>query len=350
MAGAVLLGGGGTLLGACGDDEEDAGTDTGGSTGEEGGGDLGELAIQFSWIKNIEFAGNYVADSEGFYLAEGFSSVNLIGGGPAVDPVSPIIAGNALYGFAGSEQVAAAVLNEDAPLKIIGSNFQENPFCILYLADNPLPDAESLRGTTIGVQAGNEPIWQALLRLNGLEEGDGPDQVRKVPVEFDPSPLTSGEIDGFFSFVTNEPNILRVRGEDVGTLNLPDLGIDLYQQIYIVTEETLNDRRDELVAAMRAESKGWQRAIADPELAIDLVLSEYGADLDLDPESQSLEMEDQTELITAGETATRGLFYMDEANIEANLEVLELLELPVTAELYTNEILDEIYADGIDLL
>ena len=343
LTGAVLLGGGATLLAACGDDDSSAST----SGGASGDGDFGELGIQLSWIKNIEFAGLYVADSEGYYADAGFSSVNMIPG-PG-DAIAPLVAGDVLFSFGGSETVANAVLNNDAPLKIIGANFQKNPFCILYLADDPIPDPEALRGKTIGVQQANEQIWQALLRANGIEEGDGPDQVRKVPVDFEPTPLENGEVQGFFSFITNEPNILRTKGLEVGTLNLSDIGVTLYQQLYTVTEESFETRRDQLVAAMRAESMGWQHAIADHDLAIRLTLEEYGADLDLNPESQELELTDQIGLQTSEATAAHGLFYMSDSDLENNLRVLSDLGLPVTEDLYTNEILDEIYADGFEL-
>ncbi|MBA2280699.1 MAG: ABC transporter substrate-binding protein [Actinomycetota bacterium] len=343
----MLLGGGATLLSACGDDA----AETGGTTQPSGGGgggtpDFGELAVQFSWIKNIEFAGTYVADAQGYFRDAGFSSVNMIAG-PG-DAIAPLVAGDVLWSYGGSETVANAVLENDAPLRIIGANFQENPFCILYLADDPIPTPQDMVGKTIGVQAANEQIWQALLRINGLEEGDGPDQVRKVPVDFEPTPLTNGEVQGFFSFITNEPNILRAQGLEVGTLNLQDIGITLYQQLYVVTEDRLANERDKLVAAMRAESKGWQQALADHELAIQLTLETYGADLDLDPEAQEPELAAQQELIESDATGENGLFYMSEADIANNVAVLADLGLEITADLYTNEILDEVYAAGFD--
>lgn len=339
--GAVLLGGGATLLSACGGDDDD---DTSSSGGGEG---FGEISVQLSWIKNIEFAGAYVADSEGYYEDEGFSKVTLIDG-PG-DAIAPLVQGNVLVSYGGSETVANAVLNDDAPLKVIGANFQKNPFCILYLAEDPLETPEAMKGKTIGVQTANEQIWQALLRANDLEEGDGPDKVKKVPVDFEPTPLENGEVDGFFSFITNEPNILRVKGLDVGTLNLQDTGITLYQQVYTVTEESFETRKDELVAYMRAESKGWQQAIADHDLAIRLTLETYGKDLELNPESQQLEIESQTELQQSDTTAEKGLFYMGDEDLEANIRVLGELGLDVDESLYSNEILDEAYADGIEL-
>jgi hypothetical protein len=95
---------------------------------------------------------------------------------------------------------------------------------------------------------------------------------------------------------------------------------------------------------------GWQRAHKEPELAISLTLEDYGADLDLNPDSQALELKDQTALQISDATEANGLFYMSEADIEKNLAVLADLDLEIDADFYTNEILDEIYADGFDLL
>lgn len=354
----LLFGAFALVAASCGDDDEAGSADTGtevsdgeDASGEEAsGGEFGELAIQFGWIKNAEFAGNYMADTFGYYTDEGFSSVALLGGGPAVDPIAPLIAGDALFSYAASEQVAAAVTNEDAPLVVIGANFQTNPFCLLYESDSPLESAEDLRGKTIGVQAVNEPVWQAALEANGLEEGTGPDQVNRIPVEFDPAPLVSGEVDGFFSFVSNEPNILRTEeGMDVGCLMLGDIGVDLYQQLYVTTQDNLESRFDELVAAMTAEVKGWQHAFADPEEAERLTLEVYGADLDLPVESQALELADQEELITAGDTAETGIFYMTEERIAENVELLNSIGFDVSEDMYTNAVLDEVYADGTEL-
>jgi ABC-type nitrate/sulfonate/bicarbonate transport system substrate-binding protein len=356
----LLLGAFALIAASCGDDDDTStatdDTSTEESSSEEAsgqepsGGDFGELAIQFGWIKNAEFAGNYMADEFGYYTDEGFSSVELIGGGPAVDPIAPLIAGDALYSYAASEQVAAAITNEDAPLVIIGANFQDNPFCILYENDAPLTSADDLRGKTIGVQAVNEPVWQAVLEANGLEEGDGPDQVSRIPVEFDPAPLMTGEVDGFFSFVTNEPNILRTEHDmDVDCLMVGDIGVNLFQQLYVTTQDNLDNNFDALVAAMTAEVKGWQHAFADPEEAERLTLEVYGADLDLPVESQALELADQEELITAGDTDENGIFYMTQERITENVELLNSLGFDITEDTYTNAVLDEVYAGGTTL-
>jgi len=131
---------------------------------------------------------------------------------------------------------------------------------------------------------------------------------------------------------------------------LADLGFNLYQQLYVVTDDALENRREEIVAAMTAITKGWQHAISDIDLGIEYTLEIYGVDLDLIPESQENESKLQAQFIEGGsEFDTKGIFYMSEADIETNLETLELLGLAIDRSYYTNEIMDEVYADGIIL-
>ena len=65
-AGAVLLASGGmsTVLAACSSSSKPASSTTTPS-GSTGATDLGKLTFQLSWIKNVEFAGEYIADKIG---------------------------------------------------------------------------------------------------------------------------------------------------------------------------------------------------------------------------------------------------------------------------------------------
>ena len=318
----------------------------------------GKVAVQLSWFKNIEFAGDYIAESEGYFKEQGFEGSDLIAGGPDVDTLALILSDKALITYTGSEIIAGAIRDNSAPLKIIGANFQKNPFCILSLAEKtPIKTGADMIGKTIGVQAANEPVWQALLKILNTTEGDGPDQIKKVPAGFDPAPLLSGEVDGFFSFASNEPYVILENTKKQGKpltpviLLLDTLGFKLYQQLYAVTEKALAERKPELVAAMTAITKGWQKAIADPELAKKLTLEVYGKELNLEPESQLGEHYEQCRFIEGGsDVATKGIFYMSEADLAENAKTLGLLGLDFDmAKYYTNEIMDEVYKNGISL-
>ena len=46
---------------------------------------FGAAKFQLSWIEDVEFAGEYIADTKGYYTQAGFSSMNLLAGGAGVN-------------------------------------------------------------------------------------------------------------------------------------------------------------------------------------------------------------------------------------------------------------------------
>ncbi|OAA26207.1 ABC-type nitrate/sulfonate/bicarbonate transport system, periplasmic component [Frankia sp. EI5c] len=335
-AGAALLAlGGGGLLAACGDDNED---------GESG---FGTLNMRLSWIKNVEFAGAYIADQRGYYREAGFSKVNLMAGGPSATPQDTDVAtGKAFIGISSPDITANAILN-GAPIKIIGAQYQKNPFAIVSMAATPINGPEEMIGKKIGVQATNESVWSTFLKANDLD----PSSIEKVPVEFDPLPLTTGTVDGWFSFVTNEPNLLRVKGFEVATFMLADHNYPLVSETYMVRTESIEKERDKIKAVLTADSRGWKDSLADPALGAHLAATVYGKDLGLDEAEQVLESTDQNKLILTEDTRANGLFTITDELIEENIRTLGIAGVAITAEeLFDLSILNELYEAKPDLV
>ena len=142
----------------------------------------------------------------------------------------------------------------------IGAQYQKNPICVMSLAKTPIATPEDMYGKKIGVQATNEAVWAAFVTAAGLDAS----KINKVPVQFDPLPLTQGVVDGWFSFVTNEPNLLKVKGVDTVTFLLADFKYPLVSETYMVTTDTLNKNKDKIKAFLTAELKGWKDQIATP--------------------------------------------------------------------------------------
>ncbi|MEM9514866.1 MAG: ABC transporter substrate-binding protein [Actinomycetota bacterium] len=358
MAG-LAIGATPTILAACGDDDDSGSSATTGGTGTSasdgsttastaaaGGGDFGTLNLQLNWITNAEFAGSYVAVEEGYYAANGFETVNIVPGGPDVAVEPAVVAGNSKLAYTVSETMAGAVA-EGAAIKVIGALFQNNPFGVMSFTEAPILEPADMVGKSIGVQAVNDALWDALLEINGIDPGD----VNKVPAGFDPAPFVNGEVDGWFSFVTNEPNILRAEGYDVTDFSLSDFGFKLYQQLLITTEDVLANEFDLVSAALKSEIQGWQRTRDDIDLGLQYTMEIYGADLGLDEEASRAEIVDQLDrMILTSTTDEFGLMYMTDEDIAENVATLESIGLPVDSSVYTTEVLDALYADGIDLI
>ncbi len=308
--------------------------------------DFGELNVQLSWIKNSEFAGEFFAVENGYYTDAGFSAVNLVAGPAATE--AEVLAGNALVGIANPISTAPIILGENAPLKIIGTTYQKNPFTILSLKNGAnIATIQDLIGKRIGVQAGpNETLFDALLKANGIDAS----QVTKVPVQYDPAPLVNGEVDGFLAYVTNESFVVG-QTQEVTNLLFADNGLPFVTESFVVTQDSIDNNREALKAFLKATILGWKDAIADSDAGADLALNIYGKDLGLNADKEYYQSETQNAiLVQTEETAANGLFTISDAMIAQNLATLKAAGYSITAEqLFDLSLLAEVYEENPEL-
>lgn len=336
LAGAAV--GGAGLLAACGGGD---GSKPNGTTAD--GSKYGTVAVQLSWLKNIEFAGEYFADSRGYFRDAGFGSVNLIAGGAASTSVEAgLDTGKVWLGLSAPQTTAPAVL-EGLPAKIVAATYQKNPFAIVSSAGKPISSPADMKGRRIGVQDTNQLIFSALLTANGMKPGD----VTIVPAQFDPTPLANGEVDGWVSYVTNEPITLAAKGFANSHFLFADFGLPLVAETLTVTQTTIDKERDKLKAFLAAEIKGWKDAVADPAESARLAVEVYGKDQKLDLAEQTLEARAQNDLVVSAATKTDGLLTMTDALVEQNIAALRTAKIDITAErLFDLSVLREVIAEN----
>lgn len=342
VAGLAAIGGTSGLIAACGSDSDDSASSSSGGSGSK---DFGTLDYQLSWIKNVEFAGQYIADTNGYYKDLGFSGVNLKAGGPNVQQDAVVASKKAFIGISAPDITSSAIL-KGADITCVGALFQKNPFAIMSLAKSPIPDPQAMIGKKIGVQAVNEPVWNAFLKAAKID----PSKVTKVPAQFDPQPLVSGEVDGWFSFFTNEPNLLKVKGVETEVFLLNDHSYPLVSQITIVHRSTLDSDRDKLKAAMVADIKGWRQSVKDPTIGAKLAANKYGKTNNLEVAEQTLESKDQNKLILTDDTKANGLFTITDKVLEETINTLGIAGIKISADkLFDLSVLDEVYKENPDL-
>ncbi len=217
------------------------------------------LVFQASWVNDSEFLGYFVAFEEGFYKKEGLE-VTYVSGGPDVIPESTLISGSAQIALTAIETTIPAIVDQGAKLKIIGTQYQKNPIGVVSLASSNIKSPKDLVGKTLACPSVNLTSVQAMLKLAGVPE----DKVRVVPYEYDPTPLIQGAVDATIDFTTNVPFTIEQAGKKASSFLLYDYGFTTFNDTIVVTEETLETRRKELVAWLRASRKGWDANFADP--------------------------------------------------------------------------------------
>ncbi|MPV51104.1 MULTISPECIES: ABC transporter substrate-binding protein [unclassified Pseudactinotalea] len=302
----------------------------------------GTLTIQLSYLKEVGYAGDYIAETDGYFEDEGFGKVDLIAGPTAVE--AAVAAGNAEVGYTTPIGTASMVANQDTPIRIVGVLEQRNAFTIMSLPGaGAITEPADLIGTTIAVPEGTATIIvQALLKANGIAA----DEVQLVPGIGNVGMISGGEVDGYFTFETSE--LVAIENGDVVSMPFADHGLPVSGLAYAVTTEAIENDRDAVKAFLVAELRGWADAIDDPELAVQLTMDTYGSDLGLDRATQEARAQRFADYLLPGGEGS--LLLLTDEQIAGNLESLGDAGIDVAADdVFDMTLLQEIYQEHPDL-
>jgi NitT/TauT family transport system substrate-binding protein len=294
------------------------------------------VSFQLSWLHSAQFAGSYIALDRGWWAEEGLE-VALLPGGPNAPVEPPVVAGTALVGISAADYTAAAV-EQGAPFKILGVAMQKNPFVIASLAANPVNVPADLAGKRIGMALANTPVLQALCTLNGVDIN----AIEIVPTQYSAQPLIAGEVDCLLCWETDLPVAMDIQGIENVTMLMADHGYAVHSQTYIATEDSLANRRAELVALMKGEVRGWDAYRENTDAAAELTLAMF-PDAGLDLATQKLQAARQVPLMFSDLTDANGFGWWTDETVAANIETLALLGRTVTPDLWDRSILEEVH-------
>jgi NitT/TauT family transport system substrate-binding protein len=225
--------------------------------------------VQLPWFLNNEFAGDVVAKRLGYFDDEKLN-VNLIPGGPNIDPVPLVASGKYQIGQQSSSPNIMLAAAQGIPVKSFAVALQVHPFAYFSLIKNPIKTPQDMIGKKVGVQpAGGDVLLKALLAKNNVPL----DKVQIVLVGGDTTPLLTGQVDAIAAWRINAAQI-KPLGKDYVTLPLWDFGVKLLPLPYFATADNLQKNADMYAGYLRAAGKGWAYALANPDKAVDLLLKQ----------------------------------------------------------------------------
>lgn len=338
---AAAVAAAGLLLSAC-----SGGDDAAAGSGDDAGESFDAVSVQLSWLKNQQFAGEYLAVEDGLYTDAGFPEVTLTAGGSSATSAEAAVAtGQAFVGLS-SPLITAPAIQGGAELKIVGATYQRNPFALVSSADAPIAGPDDLAGTTIAVSDSNTLVWNAFLAANDIDPAD----VTTVPLS-DTSMLTTGQVDGFIGYTTTGAAALEAAGFPATEFVLADEGLPMVGEVLVTSQEAIDEKPEQVKAFLLATAEGWRAALDDPQRAVDLTVNEYGKDQQYDADAITLSFERQATLIESDDTAANGLLTITDELQEGTIASLAYAGIDITAdELFDLSLLDEVYAENPDLL
>jgi len=244
--------------------------------------ELTKVRVQLKWVAQAQFAGYYAAVDQGYYADQGLD-VQILLGGPDIDPVRVVASDGAEFGTTWVPAMLAA-REGGADVVDISQVFQRSGTLEVSFKDKNITKPEDLKNKKVGSWlGGNEPeLFAALNKVN--INPDDKSQVEIIKQDFDMSGLLSGSLDAAQAMTYNEfAQVLEAKNQatgnlyqagDLNVISFNDVGTGMLQDAIFARESYLAKAGNEDIAAkfLAASLKGWIYCRDNSQACVDIVL------------------------------------------------------------------------------
>lgn len=237
------------------------------AAGLRAGEPLDHVTLQLKWRHQFQFAGYYAALAQGYYRDAGLE-VTLKEAEPGHDPVENVLNGHAEFGVGTSELVL--LRSHGKPVVVLAVIFQHSPLVLLARGAAGVNDLHDLAGKPLMIDPQSAELF-AYFKYEGID----PRNLRIEPHTFNVQDLTSGRVAAMSAYSTDEPFLVRGKGQEYLTLTPRAGGIDFYGDNLFTTDFQVRTHPERVRKFREASLRGWEYALAHPAEIIDLILREY---------------------------------------------------------------------------
>lgn len=238
-----------------------------------------------NWSQLITEQTNLLVDEEkGFFKEKGLD-VTVIPGAGGGDAIKNILSGQADIAFTDPGSLLFA-LDQGEKLKVLYNIYPQNVFNVVSLKESNITKPDDLKGKTIGVyslSSGTRQNLLVLLHKAGLSEKD----VKIVETGLlNFAPLMQGQVD---ATAATDTGLFLGKQKGLGDVNVMEVKdyLNIPSDVFVVTEQTYEEKRDELQKFLEAYRNSAEWMIENPEEAATLA-KKYA--IDGKDEKQNLEI------------------------------------------------------------
>lgn len=252
------------------------------------------VKLQLKWVHQAQFAGNYVAKEKGFYFDNRLNVEMLPFDFEKTFPIPGVQNKEFEFAITGADELILAKAAGTADnIKAIAVIYQENPVTLYSLKESGIDSPDDFIGKTIGIERAGDGteinvgiLYIAMMDKVGVDRS----QVNEITIGYDATELLAGETDVSSGYIINEPNQAIEAGYEINIIKPSDYDVDMYADVVIVHEDTINENPELIQSFLDATIKGWEFALEEEnkQETIDIVLK-YATDRAKSHETYMLE-------------------------------------------------------------
>lgn len=306
-------------------------------------GTLQKFKFNLGWKVEATAAGFLLAQQRGYYKDAGLDVAIDTGNGSAA---AISLVGSGAYDAASADlatMVEFNVNNPDAGLKAVAIQYDLNPNAILVRKDGPIARPADLAGKTLLGQPFNasRKLFPAFAKAQGFD----PSGVKweNVTPDIGDTRFVKGDFDGAGYFYFTGLLNLKARGmglDQVRTFRFSDYGLKSYGNGLVANAKSM-EQAEAMKAFVKATTRGWVEAIADPRAGAAAVKAR-------EPLAQEALEHERLQLIVDGSMKTAGTRAHGwgaataerlQATIDETVAAFGLKSSPSVAQIWTDRFL-----------
>lgn len=226
-----------------------------------------KTSVRLKWINQAQFAGFFVANSQGFYKNNNLE-VKIEPGGPNISPIQMVTSGANDFGIVGADQIILA-RSKGIPVVAIGVIYKQTPEALISLKSKNITTPKDLIGKKVAVIYGNDEVLYNSFLVN---QGINRKSLKEVPQIPDVSQLLSDQVDVKMAYEMNDPVLLKIKGQETNIIRFRDYGVNFYADTLFTTEDMIKNNPDLVKKFVKSSLQGWDYAIKNTNIAIDEVM------------------------------------------------------------------------------
>ncbi|HLJ67217.1 MAG TPA: ABC transporter substrate-binding protein [Chloroflexota bacterium] len=222
-----------------------------------------------NWLSNVEFAGLWVAQHYGWWKKAGINMTYTQWSQSVVPETDvPQHPGNQ-FGFQSGAALAIARAQGVKDVALY-TDTQKSVFGLTVLNKSHITSLKQLKGKKIGYQPHEIYVPETMLASVGLQPQR---DYKLVPVSFDISQLTSGAVDAYETFLTNEPITLDMQGVKNHSFAAADYGFHFYDDVMFTTDGMIHKNPALVKKVTQIVAKGFTWAHQHPVQAAQITVA-----------------------------------------------------------------------------
>ncbi|WP_440534667.1 ABC transporter substrate-binding protein [Variovorax sp. YR566] len=228
------------------------------------------VKLQLKWLHQAQFAGYYVAQQQGFYNDERLN-VEILVGGPGVDPEALVARGVAHFAQGGGVESLLACREQGMSIVAIGALFPKVDVAFIAKQEEAIRTLQDFSGRTVSTwYTGVHLILRALLIQSGVDLG----RVNEVEQAATMRPFIEGDVSIAAATFYNQLPALRNSGmSDLVIFDPAEHGVVIPRDTFVTSESMIRHHPDIVLRFLRASLRGWKHAILHQENAVECVMT-----------------------------------------------------------------------------